>query len=891
MDDTLFSKLDSQALLITASTYLSRFFAKSYAQYKQQQQQQVWKTPNILTWDTWLYQYWSLNHQQQSNIEQQLILLSSHQELVVWEKIINDDENCHQLLQIGATAKAASDARRLLYNWQLDIEADDWQQNQDYQAFFGWNQRFDSICEQEHWLDFARLPHWLATEFESDFIELPSHIITAGFTEMTPIQARLLEKLRQKNIPIEALPLANPARSCQYLPLKNSQAEIQTAAIWSRQILEQQPDATIAIVSHDLSTQKHQIEQALQDIFLPNYILPDSKPTELPYKVSLGQPLSHYPIIAVALIILDMAKGFSNLTKLSILLRSPFIQGAREEQSQRALLDAWLREHNEQKISFNNLQRAIKHCQSKNNANCRILEQHVQRWQTLIINIAYQKKPSQWVITFNELLECFGWPEGRTLNSVEYQIVQAWNKILSELTRLDAVLPKIPIKIMLSRLYQLADYTIFQASSEESPIHVMSIPEIAGMYFDYVWVIGLHDRIWPASPKPNPFIPLNVQKQQKIPHATATQELQLAKHLSNILIRSATQIIFSYPQREQDSDLRPSPLLLQFDETNLDQLQLPAFECYQDIIHQSSKLEQLHDQQAPALAEGEIVKGGTEIIKRQAACPFSAFAFYRLGAKNLAQGRQGGLHPSERGSLIHSVLEQIWQHYSSQQQLIDESEAVLEKKIRQFIQQAIDNLDLFDKKILDTKLIKIEKQELFHMVKTWLELEKQRPPFTIHATEISYQVTIAQCVINTKVDRIDNLHNDQQIIIDYKTGQTDTKYWFGERPDEPQLPLYAISKQNQISGVAFAQVRLGEMKFKGITQFDHMLPKVASIENHKLEHCPNDWSELLQQWQHILHQLGEDYRLGHANVDPKEPNKTCQFCGLQTLCRVHSLKK
>jgi exodeoxyribonuclease-5 len=41
----------------------------------------------------------------------------------------------------------------------------------------------------------------------------------------------------------------------------------------------------------------------------------------------------------------------------------------------------------------------------------------------------------------------------------------------------------------------------------------------------------------------------------------------------------------------------------------------------------------LHDAKAPAVGEGERVRGGTGLLKAQALCPAWAFYQYRLGAR------------------------------------------------------------------------------------------------------------------------------------------------------------------------------------------------------------------------------------------------------------------
>jgi ATP-dependent helicase/nuclease subunit B len=189
----------------------------------------------------------------------------------------------------------------------------------------------------------------------------------------------------------------------------------------------------------------------------------------------------------------------------------------------------------------------------------------------------------------------------------------------------------------------------------------------------------------------------------------------------------------------------------------------------------------------------------------------------------------------------------------------------------------------------------IEKQRLFYLCKEWLELEKQRPPFSVVAQETARYVEISGLSLKLTIDRIDQLADGAQLLIDYKTGVTQIQVWFNERLQQPQLPLYAldIDGQNNFSAVAFAQLKTGELRFKGLhsENMESDLPQgVISIDAYKDFTAPKTWSGLLSYWQKILTQLAADFSQGAAAVNPAEFAKTCQQCDLQPLCRIHSRK-
>ena len=116
------------------------------------------------------------------------------------------------------------------------------------------------------------------------------------------------------------------------------------------------------------------------------------------------------------------------------------------------------------------------------------------------------------------------------------------------------------------------------------------------------------------------------------------------------------------------------------------------------------------------------------------------------------------------------------------------------------------------------------------------------------------------------------------VLIDYKTGRATPKDWLDERPDDPQLPLYAIAAKEDVVALAFARIKTGDMRFTGLALEGNLLPKVKAVDG---------WRGLLEVWQRQLNGLGREFAEGIAIVDPKRGLKTCRHCDLQPLCRVH----
>ena len=109
------------------------------------------------------------------------------------------------------------------------------------------------------------------------------------------------------------------------------------------------------------------------------------------------------------------------------------------------------------------------------------------------------------------------------------------------------------------------------------------------------------------------------------------------------------------------------------------------------------------------------------------------------------------------------------------------------------------------------------------------------------------------------------------------------------RPDDVQLPLYAGFALNEetdlLGGLVFAKVRLGEQSFAGhvgdarATLFPNPSGSSALVKNPLT-------AEQLDDWKNLIEALAHDFLAGRAYVDPRDYPKTCERCGLQTLCRV-----
>jgi len=366
-----------------------------------------------------------------------------------------------------------------------------------------------------------------------------------------------------------------------------------------------------------------------------------------------------------------------------------------------------------------------------------------------------------------------------------------------------------------------------------------------------------------------------------MPHASAERELEFAQQLTERLMKSADEVVFSHAESAGEEKRRVSPLLQSLPVLRAADLPAPA-DGVAARQYAARAIERLADQQAPALPAGARVAGGTRLLQQQAACPFRAFAEFRLAAR-MPEDPEPGLDASARGQLVHEAFKNLWQVVQSHERLCALPETELAAIIESVVAQALDRGARDRAHTLRGRFRAVETRRLATLLREWLELEKQRAPFRLQGTELEREMTLGGLTLSARLDRLDALTGGGAVIIDYKTGEPNPKSWEGERPDEPQLPAYALAVQTEqpVAALLFAQLRPGDLAFKGVAAEEGIAPRIKPGRN-----AP-PWGERLDRWQTTLTGLAEAFRQGDARVDPKEFPQTCEHCPFPALCRVH----
>lgn len=869
--------LDQGVTLLTASRRLAHSLRLRYAQHAQDRGLAVWRTPQVMPWTAWLRQQWLQSRAAIDSHAPAIRLLTPAQTRVLWDDIVASSDVANGLLNPSNAARVAARSWQRMQDYLIPLKALADAQGMEAQALHLWAQQFVARCTALHAIDEARLAAWA----HATRLVPPSPVAFAGFDVMTPAVARLAAFWQGHNALVE-LPIASATDAeVQVVSANDAKHELELAARWARAMLESQCKS-IGIVIGDLQSRRHEIRRVFQEIFAPGGRAPGANAAAIPVVIAAPDPLTAYPIVDAALMCLQLMAGGARSTLAGRILRSPFIAGGESERDARALADFRLRDEQRDQWDWFELERWA------GVAGCRQLQVASRAIASLVRTGLPQAAPSVWAERFHRALRSIGWPGERTLSSVEHQTLVKFQSALAEFGALDAVLSPLSLNGALARLKELLHEIAFEPQTETAAVTVIDTATVAGMHFDALWVTGLDATRLPPPANPDPFIPLDVQRAAGVPEASPEGVFKLASLQLQRLIRSAQGVKLSWPERDGDAALQASPLLQAWPQQRPEELRIAATRSLRvSLFEARPELPAFVDDYAPAVA-AEQAGGGAMILELQSRCPFLSQAQLRLHAHAMPQIGLG-IEPRDRGTLLHRVLADVWNELREQSALLAMDDASVTRLVRTFAERhAAQTLRPATR--LRSRLAAMEIESVVVQVMGLMALERQRAPFVVRLAEQGERFAIGGLQIRLQPDRIDALHDGDEVLLDYKLGDShkprqwlDT--WRG-RPRRPQLPLYLLAHAERASGLAFVVMAPRTIEFRGWSRGRGVAPGIVEYPPKRmLADAPVDWAGLLQHWHYTLTQLATQFVAGRAVVDPLP--QECQLCHLSTFCRVH----
>lgn len=895
------SALPADSTIICATLRLAQTLAKSHD--ASADNHEGWRSLDACTLGQWLSRLYDglvLRGQTPANL-QNLRVLNAFQEQLVWEKVVRQqvDASLEPLFDLKSLTTSAAQAHKLSLEWHIPFDSGAFG-SEEQRQFYQWQEAFRIYCRQQGLIDVASLHTRLIDHLPNvGRALLPASLCFAGFDHYTTLEQKLQSQLQTMGIQVLGISQPRTVGKVARVAPADLEQECLAIANWAQQHLAANPTAHLGIVIPDLESYQRPLQDALEDTLAPELIIGRHAHQARPFNISLGQALSNTPIVHTALTLLQLLTQGHDVEQsvFATLLHSPYWSngGDAHEADTRARLDAACRSSIAFKAPLERYDRFAEWFLNEQQLLAPGLRQHLHALNQAAHNHRGSRPPSEWRRRLEAVLAQCGWLTDSKLNSIEFQTRQAFVEALNELARLDQMTGKITLREAVALLHQICNERLFQPKTRGNPpIQILGILESTGLVFDALWFAGLTETAWPPAAHPNPLLSIAAQRQRHAPNACASVQLEFAQSIQHRLIRSAPEIVVSSPHMDGDTELQPSPLISNFGVTEPPPTtSLPW--AYQALASPGASLETVEDATAPAVIDGAHVRGGTWLLRAQAICPAWGYYQYRLGAAPLQEPVEG-LDSRQRGTLVHEALQTFWEATRDQaglQALISSGLAV---EIERVVNQVLDTYNANKQhEPLKPRQQVLERDRLKRLLNDWLLVEAARTePFTVLHCEHEFQESICGIEVRMFLDRVDQLSDSRLLIIDYKTGANiDTRNWATGRLTEPQLPIYAsvaTPAEGNVAGVAFAQVHLSKLAFKGIGDAEGLLPGVDDLRSYQArrifdaERFP-DWPSVLMHWKTAIHKIAEEVCQGDASVRYANQQDLI-YCDVKPLLRL-----
>ncbi len=885
----IIASLDRGATVVTATRRLSRWLQAENDKRHRAAGDLAWTAPEIVPWMAWLERCW-LRLRDWDRIEGDRRILTERQETLLWRQILEDLPAIGQVLMPGDLAAEAARAWALVQAYEIEPGRIATEGGQDARRFAEASVAFAERCWVGKWVDRASLAVLLARTHGDALAELVgAEIVVLGFDVSTPAQGRLLDEISKRGVTVTLIDSHRQQGVAKKLSCTDSRDELLTIANWALALLGKNEQASIGVVLPDLDARAVELADIFDDVLSPASVLPGHVHDRRLWNQSLGRSLSDWPVIDTALRALRLATTPGPCTDIGLLLRSPYLGESPDdslgEAGLRARLDVWLREQGFFEMSLEALVAELDKNPVRGRPACPSLAKHLHDALAIWRGASGKKRPGEWSQLVVDFLAALGWPGQRTLDSSEMQIVARFHHELAAMVTLDPLVGAVSRNEIAGLVSGIAGDSMFQPEQAAVPVQVMGLLETTGLVFDHLWVAGFSHRNWPRSISPNSLLPAGLQRELHLPRACTETELAFGRQVVNRLCCAAEEVVFSWCEQTEHEVLRLSPLVPADTVLVAPEVKTTRGAAWETL--DSAQLDADSDYRLPALPGGGVMAGGTAILKSQSACAFQAQARYRLGSTSL-DSPHPGVDRRVGGQIAHHALERLWGKWGNRDGLMSATD--WQEQVSEAVGHAIHSLRWGDRKGRDA-VLKIEHERLCTLIGLLLEQERERDDFKVIQTERLVSIDLPGLTLRTRSDRVDRVTSGATLIIDYKSGAARAGDWFGDRPVDPQLPIYAVGSERPPDGLAFAILKAGQVGYRGIASDPAGLPGVRSVdETRGLPEDVSTWSELIEFWHRTVLELANEFTQGLAAVAPRD-NAVCRYCELAALCRRHELAR
>ncbi|HXC53369.1 MAG TPA: PD-(D/E)XK nuclease family protein [Candidatus Limnocylindrales bacterium] len=893
---------DPPAWIVTPTRRLARALTLRVAELRAAAGREVGDAASIDSVDDWMRRLGLqlLAHRAASGRPAR-VLLSPQAERLAWEKIIfrMPGDLPRELLDVSALAGTAATAWERCCLWGEPSWSDP--MTQDAEAFRDWLPAFRAWLDERDFVTAAELPALIADAIEHDDLgaPLPAILVAPAFEKHEPALARIVAALGARGIQIRDR-ITQPARAAaaaQVWRAATPASELRTVAARIRERLIADPNLRVAVLTPDPSAYGARLERIFEEELDAPGMLTIGAVSRRRFDYAEAPKLADYPLVAGALELLALPSHGVDFGAASRILLGEFprtvsaagagapIDNGADDRIRRGTIEARLRRERAAalRLAFSETSLATALRKGGLERRARALETISRRLEA---DNGKRRSPSGWRSEWIDRLEMCDWP-GPLRGDVEGLVFRRWRDAMDAFAMLEFVEQSMDASEALRRLREICEQTPVQPASEHHSVQVMNLLDAAGLDFDVVYAIGMTASVFPAAPRPNPLLPVRWQRVQPgMPRVSVEAERELADRVWQRVLRSAGEVHASYASAGDSGEDNVASACI----AGLEPMDAGRSEGVAWWAAASAALE-------PRPAEKPVAplvrSGGASILRHQSDCPFRAFAAVRLGAEPLdAIGPQP--NASQRGTLVHAALAAAYRLIPTSDDLKGLGNGNIDELARDVARETVDGAgDVFDDA---PDLAASARMWLAELVASWMRHERddRRGPWAVESLEADFTGTFppdaeTPLTFHYRPDRIDRVEDGALVIIDFKTsGSAKTpSAWNGDRPAEPQLPLYLALRMAagySVDGIAFGNLSARDacvLAGAGAREFSD---KFAPPTRKKLR-TRADYDTAVSAYLAATSELAHAYLRGDAGVDPRK-SAVCTLCRGHALCRV-----
>jgi ATP-dependent helicase/nuclease subunit B len=705
-------------------------------------------------------------------------------------------------------------------------------------------------------------------------------VLLRGFDAIPPTLSALV------STGASAPPAAPPAGTPRGVRPADATAQMEAIASWCRERLRADPSARLLVMFPGSAGERERLAALIGAALDPGAVLARHGAVDELVGIEGGDPFGSLPLPSQGLAGLTLlCAGELDVETISRWLIAPAWEGLAT--APRAALARLLRERAPARLGVRELLGTLQLAAPEHRAVARELDGRVRRAAASLGDV--RASPRRWAERFDTALSALGWPDTVSAGAPLQRLRLCWRQLLEEFGELATTVGEIRRQPALELLRALAQRTTYRSSEEDVPVLVSPMLSDPVVIYDGIWVASLSADVLPQPVKPDPFLPLRAQVEAGLPQASAAGRRVQAQTLLAAWGVSGRELVLSVVRREKDLELLPSPCLARLELHEIEPggaLWLPA------RLHRDGWTEWLEDPRGSTYNPRAPLPGGVRSLTLQSECPFRAYAELRLGTRE-EERVEPGIRMDQRGNLLHTALQLLWQRLHDSEGLAALDEGGLRALIGECVRAAAASLPTtgdrrrkrrtaagqFDMFAARSPALERECRRAERLILRLCELERSRPPFAVEATEQVAELALGGGRLRLRIDRIDRVANGRAVL-DYKSGRPITPDWLSERPTQLQVLVYLAALGRDVMALANVHVTAREVRFRGVAAAAAVLPQVKALPAG----AAADWAAQQQSWIELIERLIAAFLAGDARVDPAPG--ACDYCPLPDLCRI-----